>query len=57
MFASAILARDIHWETDQFGRELGQPFHPSLGGSELDGHVLAFDAARLDQCIAISAIT
>src|SRR5262249_54397716 len=31
---------------DQFGRQIGQPFHAALGGSKLDGHVAAFDVPQ-----------
>jgi len=40
---------DIHVETDQFGREAGEPVELSLGVPEVDREVLALDVAELAQ--------
>jgi len=40
---------DVDVETDQFGREAGEPIRPPLGVPVLDDHVLAVDVAQLAQ--------
>jgi hypothetical protein len=47
----AVCRNDVHFQTDQFGGELGKLLRASLSVAQLDGDVLAVNEAQRAQSL------